>query len=156
MGARVIVVAETTIREAVPSDVPRLAEMFSEFVASSQYAKYVGNHPTFASRAIERMIGNPAAAVFVVDAEQGIIGMLGVLTFEQPFSGELIASELFWWLDPNHRGHGCWLLKRAERWARERGAVRMSMMSPVDKPRVASTYMAMGYTEVERVFQRDL
>lgn len=151
-----MIAVQTGIRLATVDDVPRLAAMFAEFVASTQYAKYVGNDPAHSAKMMTRMIGSDDCAVFVVDAESGIVGMVGAMIFVQPFSGELVASELFWWLDPQHRGHGVWLLRRAESWARGHGATRMSMMAPIDKPRVADIYKAVGYSEVERVFQRDL
>ncbi len=146
-----------TYREATADDLPRVVAMFAEFVATSQYRHYVGNDPRHSAAMIQTLIDDPDRALFVVDdAEVGVIGMLGLLIFTQPFSGERVASELFWWLDPAHRGHGGWLLKRGESWARAHGAIRMSMMAPVDKPRVAETYEKLGYAEVERIFQRDL
>ncbi len=147
---------ETVIRQAEAADIPRLVAMFAEFVASSQYAKYVGNDPKHSAAMMERLIGQDDSAVFVVDSEDGVIGMLGVMVFTQPFSGERIASELFWWLDPAHRGHGVWLLRRAENWARQHGAKHMNMMAPSDKPRVAEIYEAIGYDFVERVYSRNL
>lgn len=144
------------IREAGTDDLPCVVAMFGQFVATSQYRQYVGNDPSFAATMMETLIESPERALFVVDSEVGVIGMLGVMVFIQPFSGESVASELFWWLDPAHRGHGGWLLKRAEKWARDHGATRLSMMAPVDKPRVAETYLALGYSEIERVFQKDL
>lgn len=144
------------IREARPEDLPRIVAMFAEFVSSTQYARYVGNDPVHSAAMMERLITDEGKALFVVDSEDGVIGMLGVMVFTQPFSGETIASELFWWLDPKHRGHGVWLLRRAENWARSKGAARMNMMAPADKPRVAEIYEAIGYSYVERVYSRDL
>lgn len=151
-----MIAVQTGIRLATVGDVPRLAAMFAEFVMSTQYAKYVGNDPTYSTAMMERMIGSEDCAVFVVDHEDGIVGMLGLQTFIQPFSGERVASEHFWWLDPKHRGHGVWLLKRGESWARGKGAIRMLMMAPIDKPRVAEIYQAVGYSAIETVFQRNL
>ncbi len=144
-----------TTRPATELDLPILVSMFQQFVASTQYAQYVGQNPEHCTAMIAHMLRMPDYAIFVV-GDEPIVGMVGVMAFMQPFSGEIVASELFWWLDPEHRGHGGWLLRRAEKWARERGARRMSMMAPIDKPRVAETYLKLGYREVERVFQRDL
>ncbi len=152
----IVAPAAPMIREATEMDLSRVVAMFAEFVSSTQYARYVGNDPAYSVRMMERIIADEDKALFVVDSEDGVIGMLGVMTFIQPFSGELVASELFWWLDPKHRGHGVWLLRRGESWARGHGARRMSMMAPSDKPRVGEIYNAIGYAEVERVFQRDL
>ncbi len=151
-----MLVASGGIRTANRTDLDRVVAMFAEFVASTQYARYVGNDPSYSATMMERLITDDQCELFVVDGEESVVGMLGVMVFTQPFSGETIASELFWWLDPKHRGHGVWLLRRAENWARSKGATRMSMMAPIDKPRVGEIYKAVGYSEVERVFQRDL
>lgn len=142
-------------RQAMASDAEAIVRMFQQFVSSTQYARYVGSNPASCAQMIKRMLESDDAAIFVV-GDDPIIGMLGVMVFVQPFSGEIVASELFWWLDPAHRGHGGWLLRRAEKWARTHGARRMSMMAPADKERVAMIYRAFGYSEVEHVYQRDL
>lgn len=151
-----MIAIETSIRPATFWDVPRLVAMFQQFVETSQYAQYIGNDATCSASAIQRMVESDDAAIFVRETEHGVVGMLGVSVSVQPFSGERIAAEHFWWLDPKHRGYGGWLLKRAEKWAKAKGATRMMMMAPVDKPRVAETYARLGYAEVERIFQRDL
>lgn len=144
------------IRIATDTDVPRLVAMFQQFVASSQYEKYVGRDPAFCTAQMARIVASADAIIYVVEHEESVIGMLGGVVFQQPFSGEIIASELFWWLDPNHRGHGGWLLKRFEKWAAAKGATRVQMMAPIDKPRVAETYVGLGYASIETIYQRNL
>lgn len=148
--------AHATIREATRDDLPRVVAMFARFVRESQYRQYIGNHPDHAARMMAQLIDREDWALFVVEQDDDVIGMLGLMLFDQPFSGERLATELFWWLDPEHRGHGGWLLKRGEKWAKAHGATRISMMAPADKPRVAETYRRLGYAEVEHVYQRDL
>jgi L-amino acid N-acyltransferase len=150
------VLSKPEIREATEADLPRVVAMFSEFVASTQYAQYVGNDPSYSAQQMARMMESDSCALFVVDLDGAVVGMLGVMVFVQPFSGELVASELFWWLDPQHRGNGVWMLRRAEKWAQSKGAARMTMMAPVDKPRVCEIYEAIGYRAVETVFSRNL
>lgn len=144
------------LREAVAADVPRLQAMFAQFVDSTQYAKYVGNDPAYSSGLLERLIANDDGAIFVAEREGLVIGMLGLLVFQHPMSGRRVATEAFWWLDPNHRGYGVYLLRRGERWAKRQGAQTLSLMAPADKPRVAEIYEAIGYERVEITFQKDL
>ena len=40
------------------------------------------------------------------------------------------ARELFWWLHPEERGAGGWLLRRAEKWALAYGAASLQMIAP--------------------------
>jgi GNAT superfamily N-acetyltransferase len=144
------------VREATLEDVEPIQAMFAEFVRTTQYAKYVGNDPEYSAGLIERLIALEDGAIFVVQAEDGLIGMFGVMVFHHPMSNQRVASEVFWWLNPDRRGYGVYLLRRAERWAIAHGAERLSMMQPFDKPRVGEIYAALGYSAVEVVWQKDL
>lgn len=144
------------LREATAADVPRLQAMFAQFVASTQYARYVGQDPAASTATIALLVGGDTTTVWVAEREDQIIGMLSVAVFRSPWCGEILATEGFWWLDPAHRGFGVFLLRRAERWAHAKGAVRMQMMAPADNPRVAEIYEALGYARVELIFQKDL
>lgn len=144
------------VREATLEDVAPIQAMFEEFVRTSQYARYVGNDPEYSAGLIERLITLEDGTIFVVQAEDGLIGMFGLMIFHHPMSNERVSTEVFWWLNPGRRGYGVYLLRRAERWAREHGARRLSLMQPFDKPRVGEIYFAEGYSPVEVVHQKDL
>lgn len=144
------------VRQATLADVKTVQAMFATFVASTQYAKYVGNDPAYSTGLIERLITMDDAALFVVQAEDGVIGMIGLLIYQHPMSGQRVAVEAFWWLNPDRRGYGVYLLRRAEKWARAQGAMSFAMMAPADNPRVAEIYEACGYERVEITYQKDL
>ena len=146
----------TTLREATGADVPQLQTMFETFVASTQYARYVGHDPAYSTGLIERLIANRDGVIFAAVRNERVIGMLGLILFQHPMSGERVASEVFWWLDPAQRGYGGFLLRRGEKWARVHGARRLSLMAPADKPRVGEIYTALGYEQVEVTYQKDL
>lgn len=152
------VATKPTVRRAKMEDIWRIQEMFARFVRTSQYRRYIGDNPDCAADMIAKLIAfESASVVFVVEQPDGkLTGMLGVHIFAQPYSGEIIANEAFWWLDYGHRGYGAFLLRRAERWARERGAKRILMMQPFDKKRVGEIYTALGYSPVEVTFSKDL
>ena len=144
-----------TYRRAVAEDLPSLVEMLRTFVTSTKYRKFVGDSPEALQTFLSPLIDNPSAAIFV--AEQGeVVGMLGVLGYVHPMSGEKCAGELFWWLRPEHRGTGIWLLRRAEKWAQEFGAVSMQMIAPSDRPDVAALYERDGYESVEVAYHKRL
>lgn len=148
--------AAPAIREATAADVPQLVAMFLAFVASTQYARYVGHDAAHATRFLEQLVANPDGVVVVAERDDQVIGMLGLLAYAHPMSGERVATEAFWWLDPRHRGYGVWVLRRAERWARGHGVKRLSLMAPADNARVMDVYEALGYEAVEITYQRDL
>ena len=143
-------------RKADAFDVPRLVEMLREFVTSTKYRKFVGESAEALETFLQSLLANPDAAVFVAHRDEQVIGMIGVLAYAHPMSGERCAGELFWWLDTNDRGAGGWLLRRAERWARAAGATNLQMIAPSDNPRVAEMYETLGYEEVERAFHKRL
>lgn len=144
------------IRQADLQDIDHIQAMFRVFVATSQYRKYVGDSPTHSYAAIEKLLTSEDCAVFVVDAGDALIGMLGLCCFSHPFSGEKLAVEAFWWLNPERRGHGAFLLRHGEKWARAQGAQRLDLMQPVDKARVGQIYEALGYSAVEVTWRKTL
>ncbi len=152
----VAVAVKPFVRQATMEDVPAVQAMFAEFVRSTQYQKYVGQNPEASTALIAQLVAHEDGGLFVVQAEDGLIGMFGVMVYSHPFSGERVAVEAFWWLNPDRRGYGVYLLRRAESWAKEKGAKRLSMMAPCDKPRVAEIYERLGYEAVELTYQKDL
>ena len=142
------------IREASADDVPTMIHMARQFHASSLYSKWSG----FSERAVRDLLhmlimGGDSSAVFVLDDLQGAIGLM---VHPSHISGELMAVEFFWWVNPEARGRGLALLERAEEWARHAGAVRLAMIAPEDADGVHKIYTRRGYMPVERQFVKDL
>lgn len=92
----------------------------------------------------------------LVVSERGgrVVGMLGYVIFPHFLSGELVAGEVFWWVEPEERGEGLKLLRAAEERARSYGAKNFQMIAPND--RVGALYERLGYRRVETSFQRPL
>jgi GNAT superfamily N-acetyltransferase len=102
----------------------------------------------------ERLIGDENALVLIADG-----GMLAALCFPIYFNANaLVVQELFWWVDPAKRGNGIArkMLKEAERWAREKGAVAMHMIALASNESVGEMYERHGYKPLERVYVRSL
>lgn len=123
------------------------------FVAETDYHETIKIDPESASATVRGLIENPDAAVFV-SGNGTLTGMIGMLAYSHPFSGERAAFELFWWVDPEARGDGIRLLRAAEGWAREQGIHKMQMIAPTE--RVGVLYKRLGYKHVECAFQRSL
>jgi GNAT superfamily N-acetyltransferase len=140
------------IRLAVAADVPRLVEMGLRFRGSSAYRRYVVENAeqmtSTATMLVER------GGMLVSDRDGCVVGMLGYILFPHFLSGETVASEVCWWVEPEYRGEGLKLLRAAETHAKERGAVHMQMIAPSDQ--VASIYQRCGYQFVEAAYQRTL
>lgn len=145
-----------TLRLAESNDVSALVALVRTFITTTAYRRFVGESPEHIERTVRWMLTNEDAAIFVALAEEQIIGLLGVVAFAHPLSGQREAVELFWWLNPDRRGWGGWLLRRAEKWARSRQCVALQMVAPYDNTHVQGMYRRVGYQPMEVAFQKDL
>jgi len=142
------------IRPATEDDIPRLVEMGERFLTETVYHARVPVNPVQMATTVLRLLSTEAGAVFVSDRDGALVGMIGMIVFDNPITGESTVSELFWWVEPEHRGCGLRLLKRAEQWGRESGARKVHMIAPT--PDVARLYERLGYEQLETTFQRAL
>jgi GNAT superfamily N-acetyltransferase len=142
------------IREATTADVPRLVAMGTRFLSETVYRGRMTVTPVQMADTVHMLLASPAGTVFVAERDGNLVGMIGLLFYTQTISGEATVAELFWWVEPEHRGNGVRLLKRAEKWAVERGATAMHMVAPT--PDVGALYTALGYELIESTYQRTL
>ncbi len=132
------------------SDIPRLVEMGEHFHSSSTYSKYLSGNPEQMRKCAEKVLEGDGLIV----SERGgqVTGMLGYIVFPHFMSGEVMGGEVFWWVEPNHRGEGLKLLRAAEKCARSSGAKRFQMIAPSEE--VEKIYEQMGYEYVESTYQK--
>lgn len=142
------------IREATPADVARIVEMGTRFVSDTTYRAFLTINPSQMAVFVARLIDGPASVIFVAERNGALLGMIGMLIFPHHMSGDLIAAEAFWWVEPEARGAGVRLLKTAEGWALTSGAKFLQMVAPTD--RVGQLYERRGYARVETSYQRSL
>lgn len=143
-----------TVREATAADVPALVAMGERFVDDVYPGLLRPNVEQFA-RLAAHLIVDGNSLLLVADDGAGPVGMFGGMVYPHPMSGERIAAELFWWMNPEARGvAGVKLLHRAEAWARAQGAVVLQMIAP--DATVARFYERVGFSPVETTYQRRL
>lgn len=143
------------IREARPNDVPWVVGMGDRFIRETEYKSHISGDPNKMRELVEALMANPDGLLLVYDNDGMVDGMMGVLMFRHPMSDQLVASEMFWWVEPEARGSaGVRMLRMAEEWARLRGAERMMMIAPTD--RVGEFYERVGYGKVETSYMRVL
>jgi GNAT superfamily N-acetyltransferase len=140
------------IRDATLEDVAAIVGMGQRFIAGTPYARAIEGRPSKMAAFVERLITEPDGAIFVSEYGGVLVGMIGMVLFEHPFSGERVGSEMFWWVEPEHRGIGIRLYKRAETWAIAAGAAVIHMIAPT--PDVAQLYTRLGFEYVEATYQR--
>ena len=143
-----------TVRKALISDMDRVIEMALRFVAETPYGEYITIRPDRLALTVSSLMANPDAAILVSENGSRLTGMIGMMAYDHPYSGERTAFEVVWWVDPESRGDGVRLLRAAEEWAREHGAIKAQMVAPNE--RVGALYARLGYTPVETSYQRSL
>lgn len=140
-----------TIREATAEDVDALVSMGQRFLGSVYAQKIRANAQALRQLSVG-LIASPDAVVYVAEVHGALIGMMGLMRYVHPMSGELTASEVMWWVDPERRGGGVRLFRIGEAWAEATGATVIQMIAP--SPEVERFYQRVGYEPVERTFQR--
>lgn len=140
------------IRPATMEDIGAIVDMGTRFLRESEYAAVMQPSRMHLAAFAARLLEREDAVIFLAFRAQQPVGMLAAYVFEHPYSGERTASELVWWVEPEHRGVGVRLLKAAEHWAKEQGATVIQMIAP--NRHVGEFYRRVGYRPVETVFQR--
>jgi GNAT superfamily N-acetyltransferase len=140
------------IRAAIAADVPRLVEMGRRFRSVTGYAKILAENPEKMAELAGQLVSQ--GGLLVSERSGTLVGMLGFIVYPHFISGETTGGEVFWWVEPEHRGEGVKLLREAERLARAAGAQKMQMIAPTE--RVATFYQRLGYEFVEASYQRSL
>lgn len=147
-----------TIRIATADDIPRIIEMGRKFWAQTDYIAV-----EYDPGSIEHwsMLMIDQGLLLVAEADSRVVGSVGALA--APLLGNvkyLVASELFWWIEPEYRtvGLGAALLMGIEGAARAAGVKFFSMLAlnAVDPERAAKIYLERGYKLVEWSFMKDL
>ena len=103
-------------------------------------------------------------AINLMDSDIGVLliedhAMAGALVVPNFFDiNRLIATELFWWVDEDHRGNGVGkrLLDGLESWARDKGAERLNMIAMDSLDDVGKLYESAGYRKFETSYVRKL
>lgn len=82
-------------------------------------------------------------------------GALVAYASQHQFAPVKVASELMWWVDPEHRGlSAAKMLQAYEDWAAERGCVFASMVSLDGNVAPSKLYERRGYVPIERHFMK--
>lgn len=143
-----------TVRVATSEDIASIVALLRRFWAGSVYSQFIAESVSHLEAVANGVVRGPNSVAFVALENECAVGTIGLILAEHPFSGEVMAHEIFWWVNPESRGHGIGMFRTAERWARERGAVFMQVSAPTE--RVGEFYLRSGYVQVETAYQRKL
>lgn len=86
---------------------------------------------------------------------EDLLGGIGGGVYPEPYSGVLVAQEMFWWF-PNGGRSAVRLVLEFESWAGRQGAWSVGLARFADTPRVGELYGVLGYRESDVYHKKEL
>ena len=119
------------VRRAIITDEPDLVRMGEAFWSETPLSVISQFNPEYLVNFIRGASVEPSAAIWVVEEGGCVIGSVAGMVYPLFFSGDLVAQEIFWWVDPNARGSeaGKLLFDSLMDWAKKCGAKALSMIA---------------------------
>lgn len=144
------------IREARLTERRELLTMCLHFLDGTQYGAMFQVVPAALEAVVDSVFAQGVAVVAEVDGQ--LVGMLGALALEHPFSREVEMHELAWWVEPRYRSGACGpqMLGYLEHWTTTKGISVLKMVAPNDNPVVGRFLKRLGYRPVETAFVKVL
>lgn len=137
------------------SDIPRCIDLGRQFYAEAEFEKTIGAFDeSYNKEYLTSLIESPNAALFLHDH-----GMAAVLLSKSLIAPVLIAQELFWYVEKDHRGGtaAARLFGSIQEWAKNHGAEAMYMICMHNMGDTAQRmYERCGYVPREHVFVKAL
>jgi GNAT superfamily N-acetyltransferase len=154
------------IRAATLEDVPAIVEMAKRFYPESPYPAIYGDMPKeqAAGLAIVAMQGMAEQGIvpgvmLVAELDGQLVGMLCAHIDPATFTPAVIAAELVWWVEPEHRGGmtAVRLLRAGEADAKARGATVFNMAALATSPDEARQILQrLGYAPTHTIYTKRL
>lgn len=144
------------IRLAGPEDIEDCVRMGRRFFEAAEVGRWFDLDEDCVHRTMAFLQREHFLAVL---DRGGLVGMIGALAYPCWFNtAHTTAQELFWWVDPDHRGEGHELLSALEAWALRRGCRTLEMIC-LDRSRpeaLTRLYRRQGFEPKERTFVKEL
>lgn len=145
------------IRPITADELPRVHEMGAAFFdAAGRPGKY---SPEAVERIWNTLLPTGIGLFFVAEDEGRFVGMFGGVVSEDPYTGDIVALEQFWFVMPEARGSvGIRLFNAFEKEATARGAKRILMvhLMKLTPESLRGLYERRGYELVEQIYEKNL
>ena len=140
---------EITIRIMAVEEIERLYPIADSFFKASEFSSDF-NPEHFKAR-WTAFISNGYGVIFVIEKNEEVVGCLGALKYSDPNNGKIMATEMFWFVLPEHRGKGTLLLDAFEIWAHREGCQSLIMVYLTDSmpEKVKNIYENRGFRPME-------
>jgi len=145
-----VAVATRSLRTATAADLDTMVDLGLRFNASGIYPRLA-----MTEQGLRNTIGwvLEHGRVWVALKDEQIVAGFGMTVLPHMLTGQLYAAEVFWWSNPEARGHGLKLFYAAEAWAKAEGVTMMQLVAPT--PEAEQLYQRLGYAKVEAVYSKE-
>lgn len=148
------------IRLAKKEDMPFIVAMCEKFYSFTDASKIKEFSHSALYRLVDSFISSDYANCFVC-GDNIPIACAGMTAMNHPFTDDfLIVSEVFWWVEPDHRNKGIGkdLIRYAENWGKSIGAAASAMAhtAEIEPKKARETYEKLGYKQAEHSYWKIL
>jgi GNAT superfamily N-acetyltransferase len=146
-----------TIRQAEIDDLPTLEPLGRQFYEQSKFLRHL-DWGRFCALWAGLLAADTGVIFQLFDGAGQLSGLLGGVAYPEPYSGNLIATEFFWFVQESSRGKGLSLYKAFEQWARQRGCSEIRMVHLVDlmPEKLERVYRHLGFEPAEVHYVKEL
>jgi GNAT superfamily N-acetyltransferase len=144
------------LRPLTIEDIPELSRLAPLFWAEGKLPG--GFDPEVFARTWTSLISSGTGHIVGLYDLTGLVGALGYILAPDPNDGATVATEMFWFVDPEYRGSGLRLFHWFEGAAAALGASRLmaAHLSAINGPELKHLYERFGYREVETFYFKQL
>lgn len=148
------------IRRATIADYEALTEMGRQFFAATGYSDIVAFDDISFRVTLDNLLAGDSVCL-VAELDGQVVGAAGALAYPFYFNAaHKTGQEVFWWINPGHRGGtiGARLFAALESWAREAGCQSFSMiaLATVNPDMIGAIYLKSGYRASEHTYIKEL
>ena len=135
--------------------VKKIFSLAEQFTTASESALY---DPETMLTTWDYLLKNKLGVLITYTKKGKAVGVIGGIKHPDMTSGIMTATESFWFVDPEHRGIGLFLLKAFEDWAKEEGCKRILMMALLDSlpEKAIRIYQQAGYKPLEVTYIKEV
>ncbi len=150
---------DTKIRKVTEQDILDLSILSKQF---AKEAKQNGYNLSFKQDkfidSFLAVVNNPDYYYLVAEVDGEAVGFFLGAIYRPMFSEDIIAAEMFWWIDKDNRGRkiAIQMLSSFEVWAKEAGATQVNVSDLQGVKNLGKLSERLGYTKSEVTYRKDL
>jgi GNAT superfamily N-acetyltransferase len=145
-----MITATSAIRPASTDDLETMVGLGLRFDAEKVYPWLTMSEDSIRTM-LTWVLGH--GRIWVAEKDDVLVGGFGMTILPHLLTGQPYAAEVFWWTNPEARGHGLKLFYAAEQWAIDQGVTMLQMVAPT--PEAEDLYVRLGFHRIEAVYSKE-